>query len=287
MPENEKYTVTVYVAAPGTPLTKEGPGATSEPGHMYYTISNGTGKPESFGFTPIKHGSIDGLGFISRDDVENYKDPYYSRTMDISKSQYDKFKEFGNHPDKQGFNMYYEDVRNNCVDFTWGALNHAGIQRTLPVAHDKSIPLNGKGAYRPAETVDDIRSIKDPIPGSPLNKEHTHPMPTHRSLLQHVLSENEQPDIPGATIASASPLTKDSPTHDLFEALYQASIKNDDHAFHVVAQTYLQSNDGQAFLQQGRDFNQQQDHAQAQAAQQAQAQQVAMAAPVMVLADKR
>lgn len=36
--DKDRYTVTVYAAAPGTPLTQEkDPGATSTPGHMYYT----------------------------------------------------------------------------------------------------------------------------------------------------------------------------------------------------------------------------------------------------------
>lgn len=56
---DDKYTVTVYVAAPGTPLINEAPGTTSGPGHMFYTTSNGHDKPQSFGFAPVQHGSMD------------------------------------------------------------------------------------------------------------------------------------------------------------------------------------------------------------------------------------
>ena len=50
---DDKYTVTVYVAAPGTPLVNEPPGTTSGPGRMFYTTSNGHDTPKSFGFAPI------------------------------------------------------------------------------------------------------------------------------------------------------------------------------------------------------------------------------------------
>ncbi len=58
----ERYSVTVYVAAPGTPLKNTETGALgtpSVPGHMYYAVSNGSA-PESFGFAPIDEGSIRG-----------------------------------------------------------------------------------------------------------------------------------------------------------------------------------------------------------------------------------
>jgi len=214
MSDPQKYSVTVYVAAPGTPLTKEGPGATSTPGHMFYTISDGAGKPQSFGFAPVEHGNVNGPGFVPRDDVENYKNPLYSRTMEISKEQYEKLKEFGEHPQQHGFDLKYKDVRNNCVDFTWAGLNHAGIQRqnhveiaaqgigTTTVGPSIRVPLpghsDGKSAFRPAENVDDVKSIKDPMPGSQLNKEHTNPMP-HRGPLQWLLSDKgmEDPNHPG------------------------------------------------------------------------------------------
>lgn len=215
MDDQPKYTVTVYVAAPGTPLVKETPGATSTPGHMFYTVSDGVGKPQSFGFAPVEHGDINGPGFVSRDDVENYKDPLYSRTMEISKVQYEKLKAFGEHPEKHGFDLQYKDVRNNCVDFTWAGLNQAGIQRqnhieiaatghvgTSTAGPSLRIPLpghsDGKSAFRPAQNIDDVKSIKDPVPGSPLNKEQSHPMP-HRGPLQWILSDKglDDPSHPG------------------------------------------------------------------------------------------
>ena len=205
---DDKYTVTIYVAAPGTLLIKdEKLGTTSGPGHMFYETSNGHDTPKSFGFAPLHHGSMDGPGTIVDDDNKNYKDPIYSRTMEVSKAQYDKLNEFGANPEKFGFDKYYKDARHNCVDFTWAGLNHAGIERQhhvdlpmtgVPYGPSIRLPLPGHGegktALRPAENVDDVKSIKDPIPGSHLNSSHTNPMPAHRSVLQHLLSEQQLND---------------------------------------------------------------------------------------------
>lgn len=178
--DKDRYTVTVYAAAPGTPLAQETPGATSTPGHMYYSTQVNGGHQLSFGFAPVKHGSIDGPGAVGNTDVMNYKDPLYSRTMEISKEQYDKLNNYGRHPKENGFDMYYKDARNNCVDFTWSALNHANIKRTEVEKAHGTVEKEGPGA---------LKSIKDPIPSSELNSEHSNPMPKNRSMLQKLLSE--------------------------------------------------------------------------------------------------
>jgi hypothetical protein len=209
MTDLQKYTLTIYIAAPGTPLAQERPGDTSVPGHMFYAINDGTDNILSYGFAPIKQGTINGPGHIANNDVENYKDPLYSRTMEISKGQYDKLKEYGTHAAQHGFDTQYKDIRNNCVDFTWAALNHAGIKQQSRVGvidsifgHDGKISspadIEGKSSLRPAQNIDDVKTIKDPIPGSPLNKEHSNPMPK-RDLLQHILSDIplDNPSHPG------------------------------------------------------------------------------------------
>lgn len=45
------YTLTVYLAAPGTPVKKSNGIEYSLPGHAYYAISDGTIK-KGFGFAP-------------------------------------------------------------------------------------------------------------------------------------------------------------------------------------------------------------------------------------------
>lgn len=294
-PSEDRYTVSVYIAAPGTPLLdedgmpqmdKDGAQITSLPGHMYYVTSNGRDR-NSFGFVPIEHGRIDGPGKPFNDDERTYSNPLYARTMEITKAQYDTLNAFGVDPTAFGFDLYYKDLRHNCVDFTWAALNQAGIQRepmhidvpaiTPPRMSYQHIPLpgrhEGKASYRPAENVEDVRGLRDPIPNSPLNQERTNPMPEHRSLLQRLLSDNEPTQSPH--VASITP---DSSIDDMVDALYQAAITQDHAAMSAVSQAYLQSADGQAFLQLGRDYNQQQ-----QMQQLAAQQQMTVRGPVMSL----
>nr|WP_254845880.1 hypothetical protein [Xanthomonas axonopodis] len=110
MDDHEKrYAVTVYVAAAGTPLMA---GGTSFGGHMYYSIDDGT-TVKSYGFSPIKHGEASGPGKVSFNDVDTYQKPYYSRTMEIDKAQYEKLEAFGAAPAKHGFNMEYHGAKNS------------------------------------------------------------------------------------------------------------------------------------------------------------------------------
>lgn len=199
------YTVTVYVAAPGTPLQlPQEKGGTSAAGHMFYTVSNGK-DVQSFGFAPIEHGASTGPGKVFSSDLENYKDPRYARTMEVSKEQYDKLVEFGRDPAKHGFNMQYGGLKNSCIDFTWGALNHAGLHQQVqgkPVS-------NFEGDLKPLNNIDDIKSIEAPVPGSKFNSEKTNPMPA-RSLRQWMLSELQP-----AQERTGDPRDPGSPGHGL------------------------------------------------------------------------
>jgi hypothetical protein len=181
MSKDAPYTVTVYVAAPGTPLRS---GGTSAAGHMYLVAEHGTER-ESFGFAPIKHGATSGPGAVTNEDLAEYGNPYYSRRLEISKEQYGKLVEYGGDADKHGFNMEYNGFSNSCIDFTWGALNYAGLHRQTKSGQD----MEFEGAVRPLENKQEIQKIPDPIPGSKLNTEHENPMPK-RTMIQWLFSEN-------------------------------------------------------------------------------------------------
>jgi hypothetical protein len=189
-----KYLVHIYIAAPGTPL-KLG-GGTSLPGHMFYVVESG-GKRTSYGLAPIEHGQIRGLGRVYKDDEENYQNPLYRRTLEVTKGQYDKLFEFGKDPVAFGFSTYYQDARHNCVDFTWAALNHAGIHSTEKQGGGRGQPAKivprpkHEGSLKPTKNIDDVQSIQPPIPGSLDNKERRNPMPK-QSNLQWILSENRK-----------------------------------------------------------------------------------------------
>ena len=89
------YTLTVYVAAAGTPLLdREGDAiGSSRVGHVYYSINDGQNE-RGYGFSPIESGMA-GPGHVVRDEFEVYKAPAYSRTMEINEAQYSALKDYG------------------------------------------------------------------------------------------------------------------------------------------------------------------------------------------------
>lgn len=214
--DKPRYTLDIVIAAPGTPLMDietgkqkvvDGIPQTSTPGHMFYVLHAPGQLPKSFGFAPKEHGSMNGAGGIVEDDVDVYKDPRHTRTLEISEEQYRKLEAFGSDPEKFGFSKHYQDVRHNCVDFTWDALNHAGIQRKKSIdvnamggalgqlLPDVRIPLEsrgeGKDGYRPLRNIHGVDSIDPPFPKSELNGTKTHPMPD-RTRTQRLLSEVDE-----------------------------------------------------------------------------------------------
>ncbi|WP_049412192.1 XVIPCD domain-containing protein [Stenotrophomonas geniculata] len=214
--DKPRYTVEIVIAAPGTPLIDprthkpavdtEGVPQTSAPGHMFYVLHAPGVPAKSYGFAPKEHGSMNGPGAIMEDDATVYRNPRYTRTLEISEDQYRKLQQFGSDPEKFGFSKHYQDVRHNCVDFTWEALNHAGIQRKSSIdvnalggpagqlLPDVRIPLDikgaGKDAFRPLRNIHGVDSIDPPFPDSELNQRKTNPLP-ERSLKQHMLSDAE------------------------------------------------------------------------------------------------
>lgn len=208
---SKRYTITVYVAAPGTPLHEDrgeqgyvDSGKTSTPGHMYYSLSDGANR-YSYGFGPQKDGDLNGPGVVRMDDAQRYHQPHYARTFEISKRQFDQALDYGTDAARgvsRRFDLQYEDVRNNCVDFTWGALHAAGLyrgDRILDLPGDRfDVPIKRfEGSLKPMDNIDDVRDIRAPFPDSPLNREQVNPLPP-RSLLQRALSieDLQQPDHP-------------------------------------------------------------------------------------------
>jgi hypothetical protein len=84
-------------------------------------------------------------------------------------------------------------------------------------------------------------------------------MSSQRNQEQPVLERD------AATISrvDVSTITPHSSIDDMFEALYQASVTKDHAAMSAVSQAYLQSDHGQAWLQMGRDYNEQLERQQA------------------------
>ncbi|RRU04356.1 XVIPCD domain-containing protein [Stenotrophomonas sp. 278] len=182
----ERYTVTMFVAAPGTPLKS---GGTSSAGHVYYVVSDGE-KKTSYGFAPSEHGASSGPGKVYLEDLDNYLNPLYQRKLEITESQFNKLKEFGENPEKHGFSMEYRGATNSCIDFMWGGLNHAGIHRNNLL---KRPDTDFEGTLKPLDNIKHIKSIPAPVPGSPENTEKDGTMPK-RTMLQYLISEETLPE---------------------------------------------------------------------------------------------
>lgn len=208
-------TITLYTAMPGTPLVdpQGRPDGTSAAGHMWYEISDGPTQ-RSYGFAPKEHGASSGPGKGYRTDTDAYQNPHYARTLEITDAQYAKLKEYGEAAVGEQwkyFNGEYKGLSNSCVDFTWGALKHAGgfnIDRPavtsgegteVTPAYSGAIENRFEGQLQPARNKADLEQLAPPVPGSPLNRSQSNPPPDGRSVLQHLISENERSGQPATT----------------------------------------------------------------------------------------
>ena len=111
--------MTVYFAAPGTPLAH---GGTSTPGHMWFSLSNDGMTENSYGFAPINHGVFSGGGKVFDSDLDNYSSYAYKKSIFITQAQYDAVKKFAEDPVSKNFSMNYDAFQNSCVDFVYEAL---------------------------------------------------------------------------------------------------------------------------------------------------------------------
>ena len=119
-------TVTINIADRGAPLSD---GGTSAAGHMWYELADNQGQLSSYGFAPDEehHGKPFSPGQVYSNDSANYQKPAYSRTIEITQPQYDAMKSFGDNPSSAGFSTRYNGLTNSCIDFTWKALQQAGL----------------------------------------------------------------------------------------------------------------------------------------------------------------
>jgi hypothetical protein len=171
------FTVNIFLASPATPLAE---GGKSMVGHMWYEIS-ADGAIKQYGFAPAGHGSPFGAGKVMRNDTDNYQNPYYRRTLEISQAQYNIFNGFGQNPAKSGFSMGYNGATNSCIDFTWKALNLASLR---PRRFFGRYEVKGfEGEVKPLQNVEWIRSIAAAMPKSSLNKERFNRLPLGWELI--------------------------------------------------------------------------------------------------------
>ncbi len=270
--EDERYSVTIHLAAPGTRLRG---GGTSLTGHMYLVTHHGVDE-SSYGYQPAGDearalaaaaGSKEVPGDIATSDVRDYLNPYYSRTLEITKEQYDKIREFGTDPRSHGFEMNYRFTDNSCTDFAWAALNHAGLHRQQVLGPDKDY----QGEVKVLNNLPEIQMIKDPVPGSDLNRESKNPMP-ERDFWQHMFSKRDDhaPDQPAdnpllrqvtngvAALDAANGRDFDATSERITASLYALARENDFSSVdHVLLSTRTATNEAahNIFIVQGERDN--------------------------------
>lgn len=220
MNNQKKYTLTIYVAGAGTPLEKDGKPwmengkqLTSDPGHVFYGISEDGGRTiKAYGFAP-PHGSAkfdwyspDKPGKVQEDEHKVYSQQVYRKTIAITQAQYDKLKDFGETPKKYGFNSdIYNWNSRSCIDFVYAALNASNVYST----HSKDLYRNGqkigtintskKAATKVLGNIPEFEKIPNTISRYPAGKnidelmENVHKLMPERTFTQrYILTENQR-----------------------------------------------------------------------------------------------
>lgn len=119
-----RYTLTVYIAFPGTPCNDE---PNSLAGHMWVSVDDNLRKVKShYGFAPIKHGDPYGPGEVKLNDIEVYK-KYKTIIFPIKEEEYQAAINFGDDAYVNKSFGRYNILSNSCVDFSWAVLHSAGI----------------------------------------------------------------------------------------------------------------------------------------------------------------
>ena len=212
MNDDNRYTLTIYVAAPGTPLFKDGKPwmengeqKTSQPGHVFYGISKDGGHTiDSYGFAPPLDTDKyhwyhpDKPGDVQKGEHKEYLNPVYERTMEITKEQYMALQNFGEYPQNYGFNKeVYNWATNSCIDFTFTALYRSGIYKGKEYIHHyegvevgRTINNSYEGTIRVLPNIEEFDKISNQIPNSDLNQTIKRAMPK-RTPIQWLISENQ------------------------------------------------------------------------------------------------
>ena len=211
---NKKYTLTIYVAAPGTPLFDIDTGKpqldeetkqqkTSLPGHVFYGISEDGGRTiHSYGFAPPKDTEKyhwyhpNKPEDVQKGEHKEYRNPVYERTMEITAEQYKALQKFGENPQNYGFNRStYNWTTNSCIDFTFTALYRSGIYKGKEYIHHfegvevgRTRNNSHEGAIRVLPNIEEFDKIPNQMPDSNLNRTIKREMPS-RTFGQWIVSE--------------------------------------------------------------------------------------------------
>ena len=176
----------------------------------------------SYGFAPPRLPTDEAAAGVQyaevvHDDADEHRDPYYSRTLEISEEHYGCLRDFAEEPAEFGFDVDRPATINRCSDFVWAALHYAGL-------HPLPAPLDGGsnlGEFAVLFNLPEIQCIAAPFPGSDLNAETHHAMP-EREAEHHRHGDRASDEPPPTPIEVAGTLLDPShPDHRLFAQLIQ------------------------------------------------------------------
>jgi hypothetical protein len=127
----EKFSVSIHVAD----LNRGGAYTHSQLDQMWYELSDGKGPAASFGLVHDveRQGQPFAIGQISFMDRPAMQKRIYSRTVEVSREEYDAMQNFAFNPTAAGFDMHYVGPKNRGVAFTWKAMELAGMN---PAGYD-------------------------------------------------------------------------------------------------------------------------------------------------------
>lgn len=128
---DEKLTVTINVAD----LNRGGAHTHSLPDQMWYELNDGKNPPASYGLVHDveRQGQPFGIGQISFVDRTTMQKRIYSRTVELSREEFDAMQNFAMNPAAAGFDLHYVGPRNRGVAFTWKAMELADMN---PAGYD-------------------------------------------------------------------------------------------------------------------------------------------------------
>ncbi len=129
-----KLTISISTRGQGAYQPEDGgPAQKSFDGHMWYSVDLGDGSGnKSYGFAQeIGHeGKPIAPGNVHKTDNKTYRQRVYTKSIEINPDEADKLLKFGEDAKSYGFDTsHYNAMNNSCVDFTWKALESAGITK--------------------------------------------------------------------------------------------------------------------------------------------------------------
>ncbi|MSN97132.1 hypothetical protein F1B92_08165 [Campylobacter sp. FMV-PI01] len=145
-------TLTIKVAPQGAGF---GDTSVSVAGHVWYSLTDENGKTYSYGFNSKNVSTTDDEDYSNN----GYLGKIYEKKINITNDEFKEMKKFGDYYSRNSnekpnldFNLEYNFYNNSCVNFTWKAMESAGLN-----------PNGFKGNKTPIENINNFEKIGNMI----------------------------------------------------------------------------------------------------------------------------